>query len=158
MDKILERINLIWGGAVALLSMVFGEYWFLFLAFALLNIVDYVTGWVKARYFGIENSVKGLRGILKKLGYWIVIGIAFFVADAFIGLGKKVGFDLGLSLFIGWFTLATFIINEIRSVLENLVRIGVEIPEWLVKGLEVAGKRIDDLARKDDKDDPHTSG
>ncbi len=152
MDKIFEKINFIWGGAVALLSMVFGEFWFLFFAFAILNVTDYITGWIKARYFGIENSVKGLRGILKKLGYWIVIAIAFFVAQAFMQLGKNIGLDFGLSLFIGWFTLATFIINEIRSVLENLVQIGVVVPEWLSKGLEVAGKKIDDIAGKDDKD------
>lgn len=153
MDRIFEKINFLWGGAVAILSMVFGDFWFLFFAFAILNVVDYITGWIKAYYFGIENSAKGLRGIIKKLGYWIVIAIAFFVAQAFTQLGDNIGIDLGLSNFIGWFTLATFIINEIRSVLENLVEIGVVVPDWLVKGLEIAGKKIDDIAGKDDKND-----
>ena len=153
MEKILEKANLFWAAAVMVLSAVFGEFWYLFAAFAALNIVDYITGWVKARYFGKENSVKGLKGILKKLGYWIVIAIGFFVAEAFIALGTNIGMDFGLSVFIGLFTLGTFIINEIRSVLENLVEIGVEVPIWLIKGLDVARKKIDDMAGKDDEDD-----
>lgn len=146
MDKIFEKINFLWGGAVAVLSMFFGEHWFLFLAFALLNIADYITGWIKARYFGIENSVKGLKGILKKVGYWLVIAISFFVALGFKDIGSVIGIELGFTVFIGWFTLCTFIINEIRSVLENLVQIGVEVPSWLVKGLEVANNKINDVA------------
>lgn len=39
---------------------------------------------------------------------------------------------------VGWFTLATFIINEIRSILENLVILGVDVPSFLINGLEVA--------------------
>ncbi len=30
-----------------------------------------------------------------------------------------------------------FIINEIRSILENLVKLGVDVPQFLIKGLEV---------------------
>ena len=47
-----------------------------------------------------------------------------------------------MSVLIGWFTLGMFIINEIRSILENLVEIGVDVPIWLIKGLEVADKKI----------------
>ena len=154
MDKILDRANLGWAAVVAFLSAVFGEFWYLFLAFAILNVLDYMTGIIKARITKKEASVKGLNGILKKVGYWIVIAIAFFVGEAFNTLGKRIGFDLGFTMFVGWFTLCTFIINEIRSVLENLVESGVDVPAWLSKGLEIAGKKIDDIASgKGDDDD-----
>lgn len=146
MDKIINKINLIGGAAVTLLSAVLGEYWYLFAAFAVLNVLDYITGIMKSRYTHTENSNKGLKGIMKKLGYWIVIGIAFFVAVAFRDVGAKIGVDFGFAVFIGWFTLCTFIINEIRSILENLVLIGVEVPRWLVSGLEVAHNKINDIA------------
>ena len=41
-------------------------------------------------------------------------------------------------------------INEIRSILENLVECDVKLPEWLIKGLEVAGDKINHLAGSDD--------
>lgn len=146
MERIAEKINLLWAAAVTLLSAAFGTYWYLFAAFMVLNVVDYATGIIKAKYTNTENSNKGLKGILKKLGYWIVICIAFFIATAFGTFGEQIGIDLGFTAFIGWFVLGTFIINEIRSVLENLILIGVEVPAWLVKGLEVANNKINNAA------------
>ncbi len=138
MEKILHKVNLIGGAVVALLSGIFGEYWYLFCAFLVLNAVDYVTGILKAKCFNAENSMKGLKGIIKKLGYWICIAIAFFVAICFENMGTVLEIDLAFTHLFGWFTLATFIINEIRSILENLVLMEVEVPTFLIKGLEVA--------------------
>ena len=142
MEKILEKVNLLFAAVVTLLTAAFGTYWFLFALFIALNAVDYITGVVKARYTKTENSNKGLKGILKKIGYWIVIGIAFALSYGFDMLGAIIGINLGFTVLIGWFVLGTFIINEIRSILENLVLIGVEVPAWLVKGLEVANDKI----------------
>ena len=36
-------------------------------------------------------------------------------------------------MFFGWFTLACLIVNETRSILYNLIDIGIKV---LVKGLE----------------------
>ncbi|MBE7012207.1 MAG: phage holin family protein [Ruminococcaceae bacterium] len=142
MDKILNKINSLWGLAIALLSSLLGRFWYLFAAFMLLNIVDYVTGIIKAKVFLIENSGKGLLGIIKKVGYWIVIALAFFISLSFENMGKTIGINLSFTRFLGWFTLATFIINETRSILENLVALGVDIPPFLTYGLEVASNVI----------------
>ena len=69
------------------------------------------------------------------------IAIAFFLAVGFVEVGTIIGVDLGFTQLFGWFTLATFIINEIRSILENLVIMGVEVPAFLTKGLEVASNK-----------------
>ena len=149
MGKIVHKMNTLWGAVIALFSTVFGEYWFLFVAFLALNIVDYVTGIIKAKLKNAENSNKGLFGIIKKVGYWLVIGIAFFIAVSFKHMGTTIGIDLAFVELLGWFTLATFIINEIRSILENLVLIGVDVPPFLVKGLEVAAKAVETKADSD---------
>ena len=141
MEKVLHKVNLIGGAIVALLSGLLGEFWYLFCAFLVLNVVDYVTGILKARFFGVENSCKGLKGIIKKLGYWICIMLAFFVAVCFTKMGDIIGVNLAFTEAFGWFTLATFIINEVRSILENLVLMEVEVPEFFTKGLEVAKMR-----------------
>jgi len=148
-EKIANKINLLWGGCVAFMAAIFGEYWFLFAAFLVFNTVDYITGIIKAKIAKTENSNKGRMGIIKKTGYWIVIGIAFFIGFAFGEMGEKIGVDLSFTTMFGWLTLATFLINEIRSILENLVIIGVKVPGWLIKGLEVAAKTVESKGEQD---------
>lgn len=142
MEKIINKINSVWGLTITLFSSIFGRFWYLFAAFLLLNLVDYVTGIVKAKIAHNENSNKGLLGIIKKVGYWIVISLSFFIAISFEEMGKTIGLDLAFTRLLGWFTLATFIINEIRSILENLVCIGVDVPSFLISGLEIAANAI----------------
>ena len=151
MDKIIQKANTLWGVAVTVLAAVFGEFWFLFAAFLVLNVTDYITGIIKAKMAHAENSNKGLQGIVKKVGYWVVIAIAFFIALAFERMGEAVGVNLAFVELFGWFTLATFIINELRSILENLVLIGVDVPPFLTKGLEVAAKAVEGKTGGKDK-------
>ena len=142
MEKVLHKVNLIGGMVVAVLLAIFGEFWYLFCAFLVLNAVDYITGILKARFTKSENSNKGWKGIVKKVGYWVCIAIGFFIAVCFTEMGKLIGIELAFTQFFGWFTLATFIINEIRSILENLIVMGVDVPEFLTKGLSVASEII----------------
>lgn len=47
--------------------------------------------------------------------------------------------------------LASLTVNEIRSILENLVEADIQVPGFLIKGLAVADKLIDVAAG--DKDE-----
>ena len=62
----MDTYNAIVGGIVAVLSFVFGEHWIMFAIFLLFNVADWLTGWMKSRMAGKENSVKGWQGVLKK--------------------------------------------------------------------------------------------
>lgn len=141
--KVLDKTNAIFGGVSAFLAAVLGAYWFLFLAFFALNVVDYITGFAKAKFFEKnESSAVGAKGIVKKVMYWVVVGVAFFMSDCFIKMGELINADLHFMIFFGWFTLATYMINEIRSILENCIAMGINVPTFLTKGLEVANKVI----------------
>ena len=128
------------GAVIAFFSMIFGEHWILFAVFLLFNVVDYITGWMKAKMANKINSTAGLIGILKKLGYWIMIMVSFLASVLFIEIGN----DLGITTLLGWFVLASLTINELRSIIENLVETGYNIPNILTKGLEVADKIINE--------------
>lgn len=139
-----DKVNMIYGFVATIGVAIFGKYWFLFAGFLVLNLVDYVTGYCKARFFNKnESSAIGAKGICKKVFYWFVIGIAFFVSYCFVHMGEIIGVNLGFVQLFGWFTLATYMINEIRSILENLVEMNVKVPEFLVNGLDVAQKLLD---------------
>lgn len=138
----MDTYNAIVGGIVAVLSFVFGEHWILFAIFLLFNVADWLTGWMKSRMAGKENSVKGWQGVLKKLGYWLMILVAFAASAVFIEIGNTLGMDLGVTTLLGYFVLASLLVNELRSILENFVEAGYNVPNILVKGLEVADKVV----------------
>lgn len=141
--RVLDCYNTITGILVTILSAAFGTYWYIFAAFILFNIFDWLTGWYKSRKMKTESSAVGLKGILKKLGYWVIVAMAFLIANVFVQMGHDVlNMNLDFLMLIGWFTLACLMVNEARSILENLVECGYEVPMILIQGLAVTEKLL----------------
>ena len=118
--KYMDAINAIGGTIVAVLTAALGTHWFLFVGFLTLNIIDYITGIRKSRLTGKE----------------------FLASSIFIEIGQTINIDLTITTYVGWFTLASLIINELRSIIENFVEAGDNVPSVLTKGLEVAENAI----------------
>lgn len=135
--------NIMVGTIVTIMTAVFGAYWYIFAAYMVFNVIDWLTGWYRSRKKKTESSRIGLKGILKKLGYWVIIAVAFLMSSVFVHLGKDIlGINLDFLMMIGWFTLACLMVNEVRSILENLVESGYDVPAVLINGLEIADKMI----------------
>ena len=146
----MDTYNAIVGGIVAVLSFVFGEHWILFAFFLLFNVADWLTGWMKSRINGVENSTAGWKGVLKKIGYWLMIAVAFAIAAALIEVGEVIGIDLGITTLLGWFVLASLIVNEARSIVENFVEAGYDVPKVLMAGLQVADEKLNGSDEKEE--------
>lgn len=139
----IDKYNAVMGAAVTVLTAIFGTYWYIFAAYLLLNICDWLTGWWKSRQKHEESSKVGLKGAIKKLGYWVIILVAFVVADIFVAVGHDLlGVDLAFLTMIGWFTIAMLLVNEARSILENLVEMNYKVPDFLIKGLAITEKMM----------------
>lgn len=150
---VIDRVNAVGGIIIAIATYVFGEHWLLFAAFLVLNVLDYFTGIFKAHMHQNENSMSGLKGVIKKLSYWILVALAFGLSPVLNHAGEMVGADIvAYTPFVGWFVLATLALNEFRSILENLVECGVAVPAVLIKSLEVAEKV---MAKCEEKFDGH---
>ena len=78
-----------------------------------------------------------------------MIAVAFGASAVFVEIGKVLSIDLQITVLLGWFVLASLLVNEIRSICENFVEAGFNVPEILVKGLEVADQAIN---REEDSD------
>ena len=143
MKAFTNTYNLAAGMMISIMTAIFGIYWYIFAAYLLFNILDWLTGWYRSRRTKTESSSEGLRGIIKKLGYWIIIAVAFLMSDVFVQLGGDIlGINLNFLMMIGWFTLACLMVNEVRSILENLVECGYDVPSVLISGLDVANQMI----------------
>ena len=71
-----------------------------------------------------------------------MILVAFAASAVFIEIGNTLGMDLGITTLLGYFVLASLLVNELRSILENFVEAGFNVPTILTKGLEVADKVV----------------
>ena len=138
----LDAYNLTAGAILALLTEIFHQYGMVLVTFLVFNIIDWLTGTFKARLAGSESSISGLKGICKKLGYWVLIFVAFMTGQNLVILGREMGFAFDAAAYLGWLTLATLVVNEARSIVENLVQMGVKVPEVLTRGLAVACEQL----------------
>ena len=71
-----------------------------------------------------------------------MILIAFLASITFVEIGKTLGIDLGVTKLLGWFVLASLTINELRSIVENFVEAGYNVPAILTTGLEISNRLI----------------
>lgn len=139
----IDKFNAIGGAFVLVVTYFFGEHWYLFAAYLVLNILDYVTGMAKGSLTHSISSRTGRKGIIKKFLNWVILIIGFGMSPVLNDLGNVIGADVTMiSPLIGYYLLSMMIVNEATSILENLVEMGVPVPPFFIKALLAAGKLI----------------
>ena len=88
-------------------------------------VLDYITGVCKAIYNKKMNSTVGLKGIMKKVGYFIVVAVAVVLDRITGGTGA-----------IRTLVIYFFVANEGISILENWGGMGLPLPQKLMDTLE----------------------
>lgn len=97
------------------------------------NLIDYFTGLFAAKYRTESiNSYKGIRGIIKKVCMWLLIVVGA-VVDSLLNYGAEY-MKLGITIpfLVATIVAVWLIVNEIISILENMVDIGVDLPPFLM--------------------------
>ena len=135
--RLLDGYNLTVGAVLAMAAEIFHQYGAVLATFLIFNIIDWITGTCKARFSGRESSVCGLKGICKKLGYWVLIFVAFMTGQNLMIMGDEMG--------VGFAAATMLVVNEARSITENLVQMGVKVPSVLIRGLAIAQKELEDM-------------
>lgn len=110
-------------------------------------LVDYGTGMAKAWNAGELCSRIGLRGILKKLGYLVIV-LAAMGVDYLLRYGMaQVGIHIQVEFLLAAIATVWLIINELISILENVAALGVPVPGFMLKLIKklkaVTEKRAD---------------
>ena len=140
-------------GVCSAIAALFGYFQAILIPLIMLLIAvscDYVSGMIAAYIDGTLSSRKGKQGILKKLSYLIVI-VAAALLDWILIKGLAL---IGQEVQIKTFYLAAvvciwLILNEIISILENLTRIGIPLPSFL---LSIAKRLKQQTDKKEEKE------
>lgn len=94
-------------------------------------VVDYSTGMIKARYLGEIESRKGMWGVIKKAMYAVVVSVAMISDWIIINVAERIGVNIPLTTFFGLLVAIWLIVNECISILENLIKLEVPMPNFL---------------------------
>lgn len=116
-------------------------------------IVDYISGMTAAWAEENLSSKIGLKGIIKKLSYLLLICTAG-VVDWLIWSGlRHVGITLDFGFCFGLMVTIWLIINELISILENLDKLKVPMPAFLRNAVRHLKQAVETKADKEDKHD-----
>ena len=126
-------IQMIISGALAAFAVYMGALAVPIIVLMAMMIIDYLSGMAAAWSQNNLSSKIGAKGIIKKVGYMALIVVAMGV-DYLIYSGIDVtGLEVGYNRWFGLLVAVWLIINEMISILENLGKLGVPIPEFLTK-------------------------
>ena len=124
-DKMKNIINFITGTLATMLVFLLGGWDIAIQVLLLVVFLDYISGILKAIYNKKLNSEIGLKGIVKKIGYFIIVAVAV-ILDRIMG-------DTGA---IRTLVIYFFVANEGISILENWGGMGLPLPQKLKDTLE----------------------
>lgn len=105
-----------------------------------LMLVDYISGMLAAKKEALEHqndknygwsSKKSIMGIYKKVGCILTILVAISADYLIYKFEKEMGIEVEKNTIFGFLVTVWFIINELLSILENVGRMGVELPEFI---------------------------
>lgn len=97
------------------------------------NLIDYITGLLAAKYRDeAVSSYKGIRGIIKKVCMWLLIGVGWMMDTLLKYTVTTVGLTIELPFIVATVVAVWLICNELISILENMIDIGVDIPPFLM--------------------------
>lgn len=110
--------------------------------------LDYLTGTAAACRAGEWSSRVARDGLWHKGGMIVVVAVAAIADGIMAVLCTNIPIGIAWPVLILPLVLAWYIITELGSILENAVKMGAPVPEWLVKLLKAGLKAVGDMAEE----------
>ena len=130
----MKHIKEIITAAGSTLSSFLGVLYIPTLLMVLCNIIDYTTGLMAAKYRedGTISSYKSFRGIAKKVSMWLLVVVGAIIDQLILYASETAGITLPFTFLVSCIVAIWITCNELISILENIVDIGVAIPTFLL--------------------------
>ena len=115
------------------------------------NIIDYITGLIASKYRQEQiNSYKGMLGIVKKVCMWLLVIVGAMLDVLIKYATQTMGFNIQVPFIVATLVAVWIVVNEIISILENLVDIGIELPPFLMPVVRRIKKEIETVTDKNE--------
>lgn len=148
MENYLTEIKLGIAAFFTALSALLGWQGIMALVWVIAMAIDYLTGTAAALKAKEWSSAVARQGLWHK-GGMIVVVLVGFIADCVMAIiCEHIPIGLEWTSIVLPLVLAWYIVTELGSILENAVKMGANVPSWLVKLLKIGLKAIDDAGEK----------
>lgn len=116
------------------------------------NIIDYLTGIFASKYRDEPiSSYKGIRGIIKKVCMWLLVVVGAWI-DILINYAiHTAGIALSIPFVVATVVAVWLVVNEIISILENMIDIGVDMPPFLMPIVKYIKRKTEETAKLPDE-------
>lgn len=118
--------------AVAAVGVYFRQLTFPVLLLILAMALDYLSGMTRAWMQRELSSKVGVIGVVKKLCYMLGVAVAVMVDFVIQIAAEQTSLDLSGCYFCALLVIVWLILNECISILENIDKIGVPVPDFLM--------------------------
>lgn len=105
--------------------------------------LDYLTGTLAACKGGEWSSGVAREGLWHKGGMIAVVVVAAIADWVMVIIADYIPIGIHWPGIVLPLVLAWYIITELGSILENAVKMGANVPEWLVKLMKASAKIVD---------------
>ena len=116
------------------------------LAWVAVMALDYLSGTLAACREGQWSSAVARQGLWHKGGMILVVTVAAIADAVMVMIVEYVPIGLQWPGILLPLVLAWYILTELGSILENAVRMGANVPDWLVKMLKASVELTDKAA------------
>jgi len=138
MTESINEVKITLTAALTACTAFWGWFGWLVLLWFFCLLLDYITGSLAAASTGTWSSQKARKGIWHKLGCIIAVMVSA-AADLLLGMvtAHMPGVALEYSTLLCPMVVVWYTITELGSVMENAVRLGAPVPDFLKKALHV---------------------
>lgn len=118
------------------------------------NVIDYITGLLAAPYrTQTVSSYKGIRGIIKKVCMWLLVLVGAGMDILINYAAECTGLQVALPFIVAVVVAVWLTLNEIISILENIIDIGVPLPPFLLPIVKHIKQAVEDKATVNEEDE-----
>lgn len=118
------------------------------------NIIDWITGMMAAKSRGQRlSSQVAMLGVFRKVAQWLLVVTGIIIDELLLYVAGNLPMELHIRFVVACVLTVWIMCNELLSILENIVDIGVKVPKFLIPLVEQIRDKTEDLIDVDD-DEP----
>lgn len=150
----LNYVKVVVTATMSLVASMLGVLYIPVLLLVASNVIDYITGiWAAGyRQDGGVSSYRSMRGIIKKVTMWLLVVVGAIIDQLLQYASQTLGYTLPFTFLVACIVAIWIICNELISILENMVDIGISIPGFLLPIVKQLKTTVEHMGTTEDSE------